>query len=120
MRPTFFYDNACPFCCRCVRRWKKRTGDHVVYQPFQETTNGGPLISPEQREWSVHFVDAQGTVFTGARAIVELFSHGQSLAWHRWVYLHVPLARQVAEFSYKKVSSCRECADKITRVIWRD
>ena len=116
----FIYDGECGFCKKCVRRWKRRTGDRVAFRPYQEALNDFDHIAPDAFEDSPHFIDENNQVFTGGQSIVELFARGRGRAWHKWVYMHIPFADSFIEYFFKKISSCRECADKITSVIWRD
>ncbi len=120
MKPVFIYDGECGFCKKCARRWKKRTGDRVVFRPFQEAAKDFDQITLDTFRASPHFIDENGQVFVAGQSIVELLARGRGLAWHKWVYIHIPFANRFVEYLYKKISSCRECADKITSVIWRD
>lgn len=102
MKPIFFYDGACPFCVRCVRSWKFRTGERVEYKTLQSADL--PLSA-------VVFV-VDGQEYRAARAVVELFALLPGRRWMRFVYLHVPLGGRVIEWFYDQVSMCRECGEK--------
>ena len=65
----------------------------------------------------MRFVDADGRVFEGARAIVELLALASRWRWMRWGYLHVPLVARLGQWAYERVSSCRECAEKISKML---
>jgi predicted DCC family thiol-disulfide oxidoreductase YuxK len=117
MKPTFLFDKQCPFCQRMVRRWKKHTGDKVVYRPFQEASVDFPEIPLSDFEQTSHLMTDEG-VFRGARGIVELFYFIPRRRWCRWGYIHIPFAGFIAEFIYRKISSCRTCAEKMAQVIW--
>jgi predicted DCC family thiol-disulfide oxidoreductase YuxK len=120
MQPIFIYDGECGFCKKCAKRWKHRIGDHVRFLPYQEKGYRFASIPLCHFEKAPHFANEHGKMYAGARAVVELFARGKGPGWQKWFYKKVPGGRWLSEFAYKKVSSCKECADKITNVIWRD
>lgn len=119
MKPTLLYDRDCTFCLRMVKRWSAQIGDAVQYRAFQEAAADFPQIPKEAYRESVQFV-VSGEVFSGARAVVELLAHAPKKRWYRWGYLHIPFAKRFSEFLYKKVSSCRTCAEKMAQTVWGD
>ncbi len=100
--PIFRFDATCAFCRLWVERWKKTTGDRVLYQPFD-----GPRKSSE-------FTDEHGRVSQGAEGVFRLLAtstKGRLLWW----YQYIPLFRPLSELLYRFISSCRPCAYKITK-----
>ena len=103
MRSIFYYDQSCPFCCRCVEAWKKTTRGLVDFQPLQKS------IYPLDQ---VVFVEGNNVEYQGARAVVEMFAYNPKRRLWRWVYLHIPFFDRLFEWMYKQISSCRECSEK--------
>ena len=79
--PVFYYDQTCPFCCRCVEHWKHSTCGFVDFRPLQESPYGLDRIV---------FVAQNGTRFEGARAVIEMFAYDPKKRLLRWVYFHIP------------------------------
>lgn len=84
------------------------TGDAVEYVPF----------APGEKRKSSEFVAADGTVSVGAEGVFRLLatsSSGKLLWWYR----RVPPFAWASEIAYRVVSSCRACAYKFTKLIFR-
>jgi len=120
MQPVFIYDGDCGFCNKCARRWQKKIGDHVLFLAYQEKGHRFTSIPVDKFQNAPHFANEQGKMHCGAHAIVELFARGKGPAWHKWFYNKVPGGKGISEFVFKKISSCRQCAEKITNIFWRD
>ncbi len=101
IRPTLFYDASCAFCRFWVARWKKLTGDRVVYQPLGEDKKTLKLTLPS------------GEIFFGAHAVCRLLAEVTGHGIFFWLYEHVPGYSTLAELAYRLVSSCRRCTIRV-------
>jgi predicted DCC family thiol-disulfide oxidoreductase YuxK len=108
MKPVFFFDGDCAFCRAWVARWKKTTGEAVEFRPF-------PL---GEKRPSSEFVDADGKVCRGAQGVFRLLATG-SRGRLLWCYQHLPLFASVSELVYRAASSCRACAYRLTKRLFR-
>src|SRR3989338_4493510 len=111
MRPIFYYDAACPFCCRCAKAWKQKTHGVVDFQALQ----GSPYTLD-----SVVFVTQEGIEYQRVRAVVEMLAYQPNRRLWRWVYLYIPFCGRIFEWLYKQLSSCRECAEKFGWVFYKN
>src|SRR3989338_3969847 len=109
MRPIFYYDQECPFCCRCVKQWKQTTSGLVDFQPLQQSSYALDRVV---------FVKQEGIQFQGAHAVVEMLAYNPKKRLWRWMYLHVPFFDRLFEWIYKQISSCRECGEKFGWVFY--
>lgn len=108
MKPIFYFDDTCEFCRRCVAKWRNKTQGRVEFVPLDKTAD--EMIT-------VIFISSDGMKYQGARAVLGMFENIQGRKWLLWMYLHLPLAGLFCEYLYKKVSSCRTCAEKIARIL---
>lgn len=103
--PTFYYDGMCRFCRMWSAHWKRRVGGRVRFRP---------LTPPHGNVRSSRFVDAHGREWHGAAGVFRMLG-GRSA----WCYDRVPLFAPISELVYRTVSSCRACAYKMTRWMFR-
>lgn len=118
-RPLLIYDGACGFCRRWVERWQAITGETVEYAKSQDVASSFPEIAAERFEQSVVFVDSNGSVHSGAAAVVHSLAVG-GLGWPLWIYRWLPGFAPVAERAYRFVASRRRLASAATRWLWGD
>jgi len=118
-KPLLIYDGECRFCCRWIGAWKAVTGDGVSYERSQTAGQRFPQIAPEDFMRSVQWVDADGSICSGAEAVFS------ALATSTWqgrmalaVYRKVPVFARVAESAYTGVAVHRGFFSALTRILW--
>ncbi|MFZ5802819.1 MAG: thiol-disulfide oxidoreductase DCC family protein [Candidatus Omnitrophota bacterium] len=89
------YDNDCGFCRHWIEKWRRKTGDHVRYEPYQKRLAAYPQVTEAQCREAVQLLLPQGTVYSGAHAVLKALSlagqHRCCLAayekfpWLRWL-----------------------------------
>jgi predicted DCC family thiol-disulfide oxidoreductase YuxK len=116
-KPLMVYDGECAFCVRWIRKWQRATGGHVAYSPYQsrwfkEVYPGIPL---ERCEQAVQFIAADGSVFSGAEAVLRSLATASRakrlLAW----YERFPWFARFAEWAYGFVARHRGFFSALTR-----
>jgi predicted DCC family thiol-disulfide oxidoreductase YuxK len=70
-KPLLIFDGRCGFCRIWIDYFRKLTGDRVEYAASQDVGERYPQIPKEQFSKSVQFVRADGSVASGARAVLE-------------------------------------------------
>lgn len=110
------FDGDCHFCRRWIERWRELTRDAVEYAPFQEVADRFPEIPREHFEKAVHFIDADGSVYRGAEAVIR--SLGNRAKISNWCYQHVPGFAAITETAYAFVARHRRFASFFTRLLW--
>ena len=119
-KPLIIWDGECHFCRRWIERWKEITGDKVEYETSQNIGDRFPEIPREQFERSVTFIDSDGSVFCGAKAVFRSLRCRSSKKWLAWSYEHVPGFGAISEGVYEVIAANRGVASKITRLVWGD
>ena len=116
-RPVMIFDGACDFCRYWVSRWSKATGGRVDYRPSQEAAGDFSRISAAEFERAVQFVEPDGTITSGAEAILRAASYGRSFGLKGVAGLvrRVPAA---AGCAYRFVSRHRRAFSFLTRVFF--
>src|SRR5690349_10149455 len=102
-RATMIYDGNCSFCIRQVRRMKGITGEVIEYIPSQQLEGRLAEIPRWAFDQAVQLVETDGTVCSGADAIVralELVRRKRGLVW---AYRHLPAVRTMGDLSYRFV-----------------
>ncbi|MBI5365732.1 MAG: lipase maturation factor family protein [Planctomycetes bacterium] len=99
-RPVLLYDGLCGFCRRRVARWRARTGDRIDYSPYQEAAHRAPGVPPERLAASVHLIDSDGSVTTGAEASFRVLAHAPGSFPYLAAYRRVPGFARAAEAVY--------------------
>ncbi|CAN5747371.1 lipase maturation factor family protein [soil metagenome] len=120
-KPLLIYDGECRFCCRWVERWKGVTGDRVEYEVSQTAGVRFPQISAEEFGRAVQLVRVDGTVVSGAEAVLTALAEG-SVFWP-WVlefYRTQGWFARVLEEMYGVVAENRMAFSRVTRLLWGD
>ena len=105
------YDGDCDFCIYWINRWRHTTHDRIVYAPFQEVSHQFAEIPISEFQTSVQYILEDGSVFTGAEAIL-LALNNQFLIW---LYYKLPGFAPIMEAVYRAVAQHRSFFSKITR-----
>src|SRR4051812_15655463 len=113
------FDGDCGFCRYWIARWRARTGNTVEYLPFQDPSvrERLPDILPDEFARAVQFVDEDGSVSSGARAVFQLTERAGT-RWPLWAYEHVPGVPAVTERTYRLVADHRSVFSRLTQLLW--
>jgi predicted DCC family thiol-disulfide oxidoreductase YuxK len=109
--PRFLYDGECAFCRRQAERLRRRAGDAVRFEPYQDAGHV-PGVQPSELARAVHFIDADGRVSSGAEAIYQVLATG-GRATRLWMYRHVPGFALLSEFGYRAIARHRGVISRI-------
>ena len=113
-KPLLVYDDACDFCRYWIAQWQHITGDRIDYAPYQEVASQFPEIPSSAFESSVQLILEDGTVFSGAEAVLRALNSGSLL----WCYYHLPGFAKVAEIVYRFIAQHRPFFSAMTRWLW--
>ncbi|HEU4366122.1 MAG TPA: alpha/beta fold hydrolase [Candidatus Krumholzibacteria bacterium] len=105
---TLVYDGDCAFCRAQVDMLRRRGAERVVFLPRQSVGDRFPDIPREDFARAVHLIGPDGSVATGARAVLTAASGRSRLARAALLgYRYVPGVAVVAEFAYRLVARNR-------------
>ena len=113
-KPLLIYDNACDFCRYWIAQWQHVTGDRVDYAPSQEVATQFPEIPLSAFENSVQLILQNGTVLSGAEAVLRALNNGSFL----WCYYRLPGFASLAEAIYNFIAQHRPFFSAVTRWLW--
>ncbi len=113
-KPLLVYDDACDFCRYWIAQWQHVTGDSIDYTPYQEVASQFPEIPLSAFESSVQLILEDGTVFSGAEAVLCALNNDSLL----WCYSRVPGFAKVAETVYRFIAQHRPFFSAMTRWLW--
>ena len=113
-KPLLVYDDACDFCRYWIAQWQHVTGDRIDYAPYQEVASQFPEIPISDFESSVQLILEDGTVFSGAEAVLRALNSASLL----WCYSRVPGFAKVAETVYRFIAQHRPFFSAMTRWLW--
>ena len=113
-KPLLIYDNACDFCRYWIAQWQHVTGDRIDYAPSQEVATQFPEIPLSAFENSVQLILQNGTVLSGAEAVLRALNNGSFL----WCYYRLPGFVSVSEGIYRFIAQHRPFFSAVTRWLW--
>ena len=113
-KPLLIYDNACDFCRYWIAQWQHVTGDRIDYAPSQEVATQFPEIPLSAFENSVQLILQNGTVLSGAEAVLRALNNGSFL----WCYYRLPGFASLAEAIYNFIAQHRPFFSAVTRSLW--
>jgi predicted DCC family thiol-disulfide oxidoreductase YuxK len=119
-KPLMVFDGDCNFCKLWIRRWRQMTGDTVDYLPSQDANIAAqfPEIPRDRFQWSVQFIETDGTVYSGAEAVFRALAKNQKWQWPLHLYEQSPAIAQFTERAYKFVAGHRTAFSHFTRWFW--
>ena len=113
-KPLLVYDNDCDFCGYWIAQWQHVTGNRVDYAPYQEVAPQFPAIPLSAFESSVQLIQENGTVLSGAAAVLHALNSRCLL----WCYAHLPGFASVSETVYRFIAQHRSFFSAMTRGLW--
>ena len=119
-KPVMIFDGDCHFCGLWIKRWHQETGDRVEYIRSQDaqTAERFPELTRERLATSVHLVECDGTVFTGAEAVFRaLACNPEKRRWLR-LYRDYDWLAELSERAYHFVAGHRTLFSWLTRLGW--
>jgi predicted DCC family thiol-disulfide oxidoreductase YuxK len=122
-RPIVVYDGACRFCIEQAQRLERLAGKRVQLASFREpgVLERHPQLTRAACERALQLVLPDGTVRSGADAVVHVLGLRAGFAPLRWLY-RVPGLRQLIDLGYGIVARNRfrlrgeVCADDACRL----
>jgi predicted DCC family thiol-disulfide oxidoreductase YuxK len=111
------FDGECGFCRTWIERWRRHTGEAVVYVPYQEAAAWYPDIPAEAFAQAVHLIEPDGRVSRGAEAVCRALATNRQPA-PLWLYRHVPALAPLAETGYRLVAQRRGLLSRLTGLLW--
>ncbi len=114
------YDGDCNFCTLWIRRWQQTTGGSVDYLPAQDPRVSAqfPEISRELFDTAVQLIETDGTVYSGAEAVLRALAHNPRRQWPLRTYVNSPAFVDVSEWAYDRVAKNRTLFSLLTRWVW--
>jgi len=117
-RPLLIFDGDCSFCRAWVVYLKGLTGGRFRYAPFQEVGEQFPQLSRREFASAVKLILPDGSVRSGAHAVLTALASVPGKRWPLWLYQHIPGAGMVSEAVYGVISRHRSFAFQATRLLW--
>jgi len=120
-RPLLVYDGDCGFCLRWIERWRRRSGEHVDFAPYQEVGARFPEVSTEEFRRSVWLFEPGGRRSRAAEAALRTAAAAPGagrLGW--WLYRFVPGVRPCLEGAYAWVAAHRAGLLRVERLLVGD
>lgn len=110
MRPVLIFDGDCAFCSSSIR-WAQRRVRHlpraVPHQTFDDEALDELHLDRAACNAAVQFVDADGTVSSGERAVAAVLRRAGGVWKLLGVLLGLPVVRSIAGLVYRWVARNR-------------
>ena len=115
-KPLLLYDAECNFCKHWVARWQKTTAGRVELLAFQDEQVGRdfPELSREELAKEIHLVAPDGSVWSGAEAVVRALGEVERERWLLEWYEDFPLFARTSEWGYRTVARNRTVLSRLT------
>jgi predicted DCC family thiol-disulfide oxidoreductase YuxK len=104
---TMLYDGDCGFCSYWIRIWQKKTAGVVVYEPYRQALARFPGLREAQCRDAVQLILPDGTMISGAHAVLKAFDMAGRWKTLHWLYEHAPLFGRVSELIYQWIAHRR-------------
>ncbi len=106
-RATLVYDGECAFCRAQVDRLQRRGTERIQFVPFQSIGDRFPGIPRDHFARKVHLIGPDGSVATGARAILAASASYSRVARAALAACRIPGAAILPEAVYRWVARNR-------------
>ncbi|MFQ5671275.1 MAG: lipase maturation factor family protein [Acidobacteriota bacterium] len=117
-KPFLIYDGECGFCRHWVARWRRLTEGSFDDAPYQKVAGWFPDISPERFAETVHLVEPDGRVTTGAEAVFRSLASRPLLRGLLAAYRLLPGFAGASEALYRRIAARRAGFSRLTRWLW--
>jgi lipase maturation factor 1 len=119
-KPLMVFDGDCNFCTFWIRRWQQTTGDAVDYLPAQDPSIAArfPEIPLEQFDTAVQLIETDGSVHSGAEAVLRVLAHNPKRRRPLRVYQSSATFSNTTEWAYRLVAGHRPLFSRLTRWFW--
>lgn len=107
-RPLLIWDEDCSFCRMWIEHFETLTKGHIGYAPLQEVGNKCPMVTRDELESSVHLLEKDGQIVSGARAVFGALACTPGRGWLLWFYRRLPGLAIVSERLYRFVGAHRD------------
>jgi predicted DCC family thiol-disulfide oxidoreductase YuxK len=106
-KPIMLYDGDCGFCQHWIEEWSRFTGERIQYAPFQKMLTAYPQVTEKQCRESVQLIMPDGSVLSGAHAVLKALDIGKGRSLLLWLYEHLPLFAPISECFYNTIARHR-------------
>ncbi len=114
-KPVMAWDGTCGFCHYWVIKWRKLTGERIIFKPFQQVYQQVPDIDLKYFRQAIRFLDTDGRVYTGPEAVFQaLHQYGNKWRWVMPLYKNIWLFRFLSDLFYAFVSANRTWIYRVT------
>ncbi|MFQ5702265.1 MAG: lipase maturation factor family protein, partial [Acidobacteriota bacterium] len=117
-KPLLIFDGECTFCRLWIERWRAHTLDAVDYAESRQVAGHFREIPVEIYDRTVVLVLPDGSVRTGAEAVLRSRAMGRRGTWILALYEKAAWFRATAETLYRFVAEHRQAASRWTRLLW--
>lgn len=104
---VMLYDGDCGFCAHYVEKWKKKTGNTIIYEPYQQSLSKFPQLTEKECKEAIQLILPEGKVFSGAHAIFKALDFAGKSGMLHWFYDYMPLFGRISEFIYQWIAHHR-------------
>ena len=107
-QPVLIWDGDCGFCSRCVKFIEHRIESRAIIISYQKASLDEFGLTDEQCSKALQWVDVDGRVCSGSRAVAALLRSGSG-AWHLLgVFIDLPIIRLIAAGGYQLIARNRK------------
>src|SRR5207237_8584055 len=92
-------------------------GGQIDFEPYQQAAARFPQISAEQFQESIHLIEPDRRVFTGAEAVLRMLATAGHKRWLHAIYSHVPAAGALFDSLYGFVARHRGAMNSLDLVL---
>jgi predicted DCC family thiol-disulfide oxidoreductase YuxK len=119
-KPVLVYDGDCRFCVLWVQRWRQATGGSVDYLPLQDERVAQlfPELARQRLETAAQFIDADGSVYEAAEAVLRCLATRPCRRWPFRLYQQKLWFARSTEVCYRFVARHRTSFSWLTRILW--
>ncbi len=117
-RPLLIFDGDCNFCRFWVERWRVACRDWFEARSSQEVGANWPEIPATDFQEAVQLIDADGSVYSGADAVLRLMQNAGPLEKALCLGAAIPGAMLAARLAYRVVAHHRMFFSWLTRLVW--
>lgn len=102
-----------------VTRFEEWIAGAVEFVPFRRNRAQYPMIDPARFDRTIHMIEPDGSIVTGAHAIARALGRGPGLSWVLGLYYSLPPLEALADAVYDFVASHRRSLAFLTPCWWR-
>ena len=116
--PTFVWDGECGFCKYWITVWKRKTGDNLKYEIYQDVYDRFASIPLKEFKKASRLIEPNGNVYSGPDSAYRsfIYFHSSIKFTHKWYHKYT-VFKSLSDGTYNWIAKHRSIMFTLTKLM---